>query len=205
VSRVTCPILWPCHLLSTWSHIWWGELHSPRQGLEPLVTASMFIEVGLQQTLDFTYLWFSTCVQFCQPLYLVYVSANFISVHAQKVNAAGIWWAQLLLSSLSCCHHAFKLVIYALKVNHLTDEIIVMLSMLPNHVINLCVIWVSEVVAARSKAWIFFARSNTGIVGSNLTWDMYFCVRLFCVCAVLRAGNGLATGWSPVQGVLPTV
>jgi hypothetical protein len=30
-------------------------------------------------------------------------------------------------------------------------------------------------------------------------------VRLFCVCVVLCVGNGLATGSSPVQGVLPTV
>jgi hypothetical protein len=30
------------------------------------------------------------------------------------------------------------------------------------------------------------------------------CMRLFCVCIVLRAGSGLATGWSPVQEVLPT-
>jgi hypothetical protein len=33
----------------------------------------------------------------------------------------------------------------------------------------------------RSKAWIVFARSNTGIVGSNPTPDMDVCVRLFCV------------------------
>jgi hypothetical protein len=30
-------------------------------------------------------------------------------------------------------------------------------------------------------------------------------VRLFCVCVVLRVGSDLATGLSPVQGVLPTV
>jgi hypothetical protein len=30
-------------------------------------------------------------------------------------------------------------------------------------------------------------------------------VCLFCVCVVLCAGSGLATGWSPVQGVLPTM
>jgi hypothetical protein len=30
-------------------------------------------------------------------------------------------------------------------------------------------------------------------------------VCLFCVCVVLCVGSGLATGWSPVQGVLPTV
>jgi hypothetical protein len=39
--------------------------------------------------------------------------------------------------------------------------------------------------------------SHTGIVGSNLNEGM----RLFCVLV----GSGLATGWSPVQGVLPTV
>jgi hypothetical protein len=31
------------------------------------------------------------------------------------------------------------------------------------------------------------------------------CVRLFFVCVVLCVGSGLATGLSPVQGVLPTV
>jgi hypothetical protein len=31
------------------------------------------------------------------------------------------------------------------------------------------------------------------------------CVGLFCVCVVLCVGSGPATGWSPVQGVLPTV
>jgi hypothetical protein len=30
-------------------------------------------------------------------------------------------------------------------------------------------------------------------------------VRLFCVCVILCVGSGLATGWSPVQGILPTV
>jgi hypothetical protein len=34
---------------------------------------------------------------------------------------------------------------------------------------------------------------------------MDVCVRLFCVCVILCAGSGFATGWSPVQGVLPTV
>jgi hypothetical protein len=31
-------------------------------------------------------------------------------------------------------------------------------------------------VAARSKTWTVFARSNTGIVGSNPTWDINICV-----------------------------
>jgi hypothetical protein len=30
-------------------------------------------------------------------------------------------------------------------------------------------------------------------------------VWIYCVCAVLCVGSGLATGWSPVQGVLPSV
>jgi hypothetical protein len=60
-------------------------------------------------------------------------------------------------------------------------------------------------VAVRSKAWTVFARSNTGIVGSNPTQGMDVCVLLFCVRVVLCIGNDLATGWSPVQGVLPTV
>jgi hypothetical protein len=60
-------------------------------------------------------------------------------------------------------------------------------------------------VAARSKAWTFFARSNAEIMGSNPTQSMDVCVHLFCVYVVLCVGSGLATGWSPVQGVLPTV
>jgi hypothetical protein len=40
-------------------------------------------------------------------------------------------------------------------------------------------------VAARSKAWTAFARSNTAIVGSNPTWGMDVCARLFCICPVL--------------------
>jgi hypothetical protein len=32
---------------------------------------------------------------------------------------------------------------------------------------------------------------------------MDVCVRLFCVCVALCVVSGLATGWSPVQGVLP--
>jgi hypothetical protein len=40
-----------------------------------------------------------------------------------------------------------------------------------------------------SKAWIVFARSDAGIVGSNPTrcMDVCVCVRLFCVCVVLCA------------------
>jgi hypothetical protein len=45
-------------------------------------------------------------------------------------------------------------------------------------------------VAARSKAWIAFACSNAGIVGSNPTRGMNVCVySLFVLC------SDLATGW----------
>jgi hypothetical protein len=50
-----------------------------------------------------------------------------------------------------------------------------------------------------------FARSNTGIVGSNPTQDMDVCLRSFCVFVVLCEGRGHATGLSPVQEVVPTV
>jgi hypothetical protein len=49
-------------------------------------------------------------------------------------------------------------------------------------------------VAARSKAYTVFARSNAMIVGSNFTQGMDVCVRLFCVCVILCVGSGLATG-----------
>jgi hypothetical protein len=37
-------------------------------------------------------------------------------------------------------------------------------------------------MAAQSKAWTVFARSNTGVVGSNTTWGMDICVHSFYVC-----------------------
>jgi hypothetical protein len=43
-----------------------------------------------------------------------------------------------------------------------------------------------------SKAWTVFARSNTGIVGSNPTSGMCISVRLFCVC-----------GWRHCEGLIP--
>jgi hypothetical protein len=39
-----------------------------------------------------------------------------------------------------------------------------------------------------------FARSNARIVGSKPTQGMDVCVRLSCVCVVLRGESGLATG-----------
>jgi hypothetical protein len=46
-------------------------------------------------------------------------------------------------------------------------------------------------VAVRSKAYAVFARSNTGIVGSNPAQRMDVCVRLLCVCVALHVGSGL--------------
>jgi hypothetical protein len=60
-------------------------------------------------------------------------------------------------------------------------------------------------MAAPYKPWSVFARFNAGVVGSNPARGMDVCVRLFCVCAVLWVGKGLAKGWSPVEGVVPTV
>jgi hypothetical protein len=59
-------------------------------------------------------------------------------------------------------------------------------------------------MAARSKAWTVFARSNAGIVGSNPTQG-WMSVCVYSVFMLSCVGSGLATGWSPVRGVLPTV
>jgi hypothetical protein len=63
----------------------------------------------------------------------------------------------------------------------------------------------SITVATRSDAWTVFAHLNTVFAGSDPTRGTDVCLRLFCVCALLCVGSGLATGWSPVQGVLPTM
>jgi hypothetical protein len=55
-------------------------------------------------------------------------------------------------------------------------------------------------VVARSKARNVVTRLNTGIVGSNPT-SRHGRMSAFVLSCV---GGGLATGWSPVQGVLPT-
>jgi hypothetical protein len=60
-------------------------------------------------------------------------------------------------------------------------------------------------VATRSEVLTVLVRSNIGIVGSNPTQGMDVYVLLFYVCVVLCVGSGLATDWSLVQGVLPTV
>jgi hypothetical protein len=60
-------------------------------------------------------------------------------------------------------------------------------------------------VAARSKAWTVFVRSNTGIVGSNPTQGTDVYVRLFSVCVVPCVGSGLATGWSSKETYRPCI
>jgi hypothetical protein len=50
------------------------------------------------------------------------------------------------------------------------------------------------------KAWTVFDRYNTGIASSNPIQGM-----AVCVYSVFVIGSGLATCWSPVQGVLMTV
>jgi hypothetical protein len=58
-------------------------------------------------------------------------------------------------------------------------------------------------VVGRSKAWNVFALPNPGMLDSNPIRDMAVCLSLFCV-VFSSVRNGLPTGWSPVQGVLPT-
>jgi hypothetical protein len=40
---------------------------------------------------------------------------------------------------------------------------------------------------------------------SRSSHECPYCVHLFCFCVVLCLGSGLVMGWSPVQGVQPTV
>jgi hypothetical protein len=56
-------------------------------------------------------------------------------------------------------------------------------------------------VAVRSKAWIVFARSDAGIVGSNPTETWMFVY----VYSVFVLGSNLAIGLSLIQGVLRTL
>jgi hypothetical protein len=61
-------------------------------------------------------------------------------------------------------------------------------------------------VAEPSKPWTVFARADAGTVGSNPTQGMNVqCLGCVFVFMCLYTGRGLATSWSPVQGVLPTV
>jgi hypothetical protein len=55
-------------------------------------------------------------------------------------------------------------------------------------------------VAARSKAWTVFARSNARIMASYPTQGMDDSMFVLSCVSI-----GLASGWCPVRGVLPTV
>jgi hypothetical protein len=56
-------------------------------------------------------------------------------------------------------------------------------------------------------AWTVFARSNTAVTGSNPIRgiDIRMSVCVYSVFVLSCVGSGLATGWSPVKGVLPTM
>jgi hypothetical protein len=59
-------------------------------------------------------------------------------------------------------------------------------------------------VVVLSKARIVFARSNSAIMGSSRTREMYERLR-FLLFVLTYLGSDLTTSWSPVQGVLPAV
>jgi hypothetical protein len=68
-----------------------------------------------------------------------------------------------------------------------------------------CNVHFADHIGRASKAWTLLARPSTGIVGSNPIQDMDVCVCVFCFCLALCVGCGLAMGWSPVRGDLPSV
>jgi hypothetical protein len=60
--------------------------------------------------------------------------------------------------------------------------------------------------ATQSEAWNVFGLWNAAIVGSNPTQNMdVYIVFVHSIFVILCVGRDLATGWSSVQGVLPTV
>jgi hypothetical protein len=67
-------------------------------------------------------------------------------------------------------------------------------------------VYLPVAAAEQSKACTVFARSEAVIVGSNPTQgtDVWCVCVILCLCC-LCLGRGLATSWSPVQGVLPSV
>jgi hypothetical protein len=74
------------------------------------------------------------------------------------------------------------------------SQIILKIYTFPRHVKE------QATVASACFVYIFYVQRN--VTPTKVT-DV--CVRLFCVCVVLCVGSGLATGSSPVQGVLPSV
>jgi hypothetical protein len=74
------------------------------------------------------------------------------------------------------------------------------------HILRACMLCYMKLdnITWGTKTWTVFARSESGIVGSNHTQGMDVCVHLFCFCVVQCLGSGLSTVWSLVQGALPT-
>jgi hypothetical protein len=60
---------------------------------------------------------------------------------------------------------------------------------------------IDEEMDARSKAWTVFVRSNAGIV-VRIALEAWMSLYVYSVFVL---GNGLAAGWSLVQGALPNV
>jgi hypothetical protein len=56
-------------------------------------------------------------------------------------------------------------------------------------------------VAERSKAWMSSLARTPGPWVRMDVWCLWYVCVFLCLCT----GRGLATSWSPVQGVLPTV
>jgi hypothetical protein len=59
-------------------------------------------------------------------------------------------------------------------------------------------------LARKTGSWVRIPQ-KTWMFGVSVCMCVCVCMRLFCVCAVLCLDRGLATGWSPVQGDLPSV
>jgi hypothetical protein len=85
---------------------------------------------------------------------------------------------------------------------------------------NRCLIYVNRKILPLVLNFTSAGQAEANYIGRAVClrslerWDLGFesywrhgclyCVRLFCVCVDLYVGSGLETGWSPVQGVLPT-
>jgi hypothetical protein len=104
---------------------------------------------------SFTFLFASMCIFICYPLGQSNLNYNF------KLYG-NFFFVLLPVSALSWSEKLCELcswIIFGSKVGNMPIT-----------------------VAAWSKAWTVFARSNAGIVGSNPTQGIDVCVRLFCLC-----------------------
>jgi hypothetical protein len=60
-------------------------------------------------------------------------------------------------------------------------------------------------VAARTEAWNVFDLSDTRILWVRIPLEAWMSICLYSVHMLSCEGSGLETGWSHVQGVLPSV